>query len=155
MDRVFAYGSLTAAGGEPARLAGFRRVWGVAMDNAVDLPAYKHYVDPDTGERPAVCVAFLDLVEDPDAAVDGVLLGAPDLEALDRRERNYERRDVSDRFGSGRVWTYTGRPESRARLRHALAAGTLVVQRAYLELVAVPEPPPCPVRDLLRVESAN
>lgn len=153
MERVFAYGSLAAAGGEPARLPGFRRVWGVAMDNSVDLPAYKHYVDPATGERPAVFVAFLDLVEDPAAVTDGVLLDAADLAALDRRERNYVRRDVSDRFGGERVWTYLGRADSRARLRTALADGTAVVQRSYLELAAVPEPPPCPVVDLLRMQS--
>ena len=32
------------------------------MDNSVDLPGYKHYVDPD-GARPDVKVTFLNLVE--------------------------------------------------------------------------------------------
>jgi gamma-glutamylcyclotransferase (GGCT)/AIG2-like uncharacterized protein YtfP len=147
---VFAYGSLVARpDARPARLPGFRRTWGVAMDNTADLPGYKHYVDPTTGERPAVAVAFLDLVE------DGALLAvAPEaLSALDARERNYRRVDVSDRLGAGtRVWTYVGREDSRARLRAALGHGTAVVQRAYLELAGVPEPPPCPVVDLLRVD---
>ena len=55
---VLAYGSLAVAtSGTPAVLHGHRRRWGVAMDNAVDLPGYKAYVDPATGERPAVHVA--------------------------------------------------------------------------------------------------
>lgn len=152
MEHVFAYASLTAEpGARPARLRGFRRQWGVAMDNAVDLPGYKFYVEP-SGRRPAVCVAFLDIVEEAGASVPGALVPVDParLPLLDRRERNYERRDVSDCFEAGRVWTYTGRPGGRERLRRALDQGTAVVQRAYLELCGVPESPPCPVVDLVR-----
>lgn len=58
---VFGYG-LLAAGvrGRRARLEGYRRVWGVAMDNRVDIPGYKSYRRRDDGSRPAVYVAFLD-----------------------------------------------------------------------------------------------
>ena len=64
---VFGYGSLVALpDAVPARLRGYRRVWGVAMDNTVATPGYKVYENPE-GARPAVAVAFLDLAEDPDA----------------------------------------------------------------------------------------
>src|SRR5918995_1014683 len=91
MDRalVFGYGSLVAAGeGRPCRLAGHRRVWGVAMDNEQTLPGYKYFLDP-VGGRPAVHVAFLDVVSDGAAAVDGVVLEVPHVSAWDARERNY------------------------------------------------------------------
>lgn len=157
MQHLFAYGSLAARpGARPARLHGFRRTWGVAMDNRIDLPGYKFYVDPATGERPSVAVAFLDLEEAPGESAEGALVSVSgdDLLELDARERNYERHDVSDRFGDGhgRVWTYLGRPDSRARLREALAGDRAVVQRAYLELCGIEEQPPCPVRELVRVD---
>src|SRR3954452_9313466 len=76
---VFGYGSLVEAldaGGRAAHLDGYRRRWQVAMDNSRDLPGYKYYVDPRTGERPRVFVAFLDLAPDPRARVNGVLFPA-------------------------------------------------------------------------------
>jgi hypothetical protein len=63
---VFGYGSLAAWAGRGealAELAGARRVWGVAMDNRVEIPGYKVYVDPADGSRPPVHVAFLDLAD--------------------------------------------------------------------------------------------
>src|SRR4051812_31236067 len=79
------------------RVRGFRRQWGVAMDNRVDLPGYKFYVRSSTDERHEGHVAFLDLVEDPDAAFDGALfeVSESDLVALDARERNYSRADIT------------------------------------------------------------
>jgi len=93
---VFGYGSLVAGRGLPARLSGWSRRWGVAMDNAVDLPGYKCYVDAD-GLRPSLCVAFLDVAEDGGGAVEGVCVpvDADALARLDARERNYARDDVS------------------------------------------------------------
>ena len=66
------------------------------MDNSVDLPGYKHYVDPD-GDRPDLMVCYLDIAERDGAVVNGVALrvGADELPALDERERNYERREVT------------------------------------------------------------
>ena len=60
----FGYGSLVGVPGRGrvGRLHGWRRGWGVAMDNAVTVPGYKVYVAPD-GSRPDVCVAFLDIAE--------------------------------------------------------------------------------------------
>lgn len=146
---VFGYGSLAALpGAEPATLAGHRRTWGVAMDNTVEIPGYKVYEDAD-GQRPAVCVAFLDVEPDGDATVAGARIEVDDaaLAELDLRERSYERVAVDDD-----VWVYRGRAERRAIATQARAEGRLVVQREYYELVLSAlgsvEPPGCPVVDL-------
>ncbi len=151
-DYVFGYGSLAAGDVTPGRrrlltgfvadLRGMRRGWGVAMDNRVDLPGYKCYLDPD-GRRPALSVCFLDIdpVASLDARVNGVCLpvDAAALAALDRRERNYDRIDVSDRLADAdgmRVWTYRGSAAGRARFDAAVHAGTAVIHAGYLEAVA-------------------
>lgn len=163
---VFAYGSLAhevAATGPPrARLRGARRTWGVAMDNRHVIPGYKVWLDPRDGSRPALRVAFLDLADDADAAVAGlcVAVSSEALAAVDGRERNYARVDVTARVepappGGGPVWAYAGSAAGRARLAAAAAAGDAVVARAYLDAVratfngAIPAPP-LRVRDLLR-----
>jgi hypothetical protein len=109
------------------------------MDNALDLPRYKHYLRPD-GTRPAVCVAFLDIVRRRGATVTGVCRPVDDegLAALDVRERNYVRRDVTAhvRGAPGRVWAYVGSPSGRARLRRARARGRAVIGAEYLARVA-------------------
>ncbi|MEA2283000.1 MAG: hypothetical protein QOK21_3607 [Solirubrobacteraceae bacterium] len=140
-DLVFGYGSLVAGLGTQARLHGHRRVWGVAMDNTIDLPRYKRYLAPD-GSRPALCVAFLDVIEDAAATVDGlcVPVGPEELARLDDRERNYDRVDVTAQVTAeaplgGRVWTYRGRAESRARFARALRAGRCAIARDYLAAV--------------------
>src|ERR1041384_4215239 len=95
MALVFGYGSLAGPGaGRPLRLGGWRRVWGVAMDNRVTIPGYKYFLDG-AGGRPAVCVGFLDVVPDPAAWVDGVVFEVAELGGLDARERNYARVAVS------------------------------------------------------------
>src|SRR5215218_6013856 len=89
---VFGYGSLASDGGTPARLHGYRRAWNVSMDNRVTIPGYKYYLD-EAGERPEVFVTFLNLVAGD--GVDGVVLEVPDIAALDARERNYARVEVT------------------------------------------------------------
>lgn len=174
---VFGYGSLVAddvaRGAKVARLPGFRRTFGVAMDNREAIPGYKAYVEPG-GSRPAVVVAFLDIERDPGTTVNGTLRAVSDaeLDALDRRERNYERIDLTDAVtgasGGGPVYAYMGSPAGRARLERGRAEGRAVVPHAYLELVraAFAELGPdeeraflastdldaLPVRDLDRVE---
>ncbi|MDO8186288.1 gamma-glutamylcyclotransferase family protein [Conexibacter sp. JD483] len=139
-DWVFGYGSLTADArdGHAAVLRGYRRRWGVAMDNSRDLPGYKWYRQRATGERPAVFVAFLDLVADRDgSAVNGLCLpvDAPLLERLDARERNYERVDVTTAIEAprGRVWTYVGSRAARARLARGLRERRAVVSQEYVD----------------------
>jgi hypothetical protein len=150
---VFGYGSLTARPGPiPTRalkehgfvadLVGLRRTWGVAMDNRRDLPGYKYYADA-AGRRPEVFVAYLDLVRpappDPAARVTGLCLPVNDatLEQLDRRERNYERADVSDRVqaGGARVWAYIGMAAARERLAEGRRTGTAVIDAGYVRTV--------------------
>jgi hypothetical protein len=168
MPLVFGYGSLVDGPVRPAVLPGWRRTWGIAMDNAVDLPGYKHYEVPGTGERPAVMVAFLDVAPDPAGEVPGVVfeVSEEELAALDRRERNYARADVET--SEGPATTFAGRPESRARRDRGMAESRCVVQRAYLEAVrtgfealepggaarfdATTGPLPGPVIDLVRVD---
>ncbi len=171
---IFGYASLVAA---PATarvtLRDHRRVWGVAMDNAIEIPGYKVYALPD-GTRPAVAVAFLDIEEADGAQIDGALLTVDPagLAALDTRERQYERVDVTtliDPAPDGTVWTYVGRPAGRARVAAGRAAtAPIAIQRSYLELVegaftaleddaltryrASTEDPPFPVLDLTRID---
>jgi hypothetical protein len=118
------------------------------MDNTVDLPGYKYYVDPETGERPALFVTFLNVVEGA-GSVDGVTFDG-DPAVLDPRERNYERRRVGD------VWVYVGTREARERYERGRALGTAVVDANYLEAVRdvfpdVPHPD-VPVRRLRRID---
>jgi hypothetical protein len=142
-DHVFGYGSLARdllADVAVARLAGYRRVLGVAADNSEEIAGYKRYRLPADGSFPAVYVAFLDVVEDPETAIGGVLapVAPAALADLDRRERNYDRIDVTAAIDSppaGRVWAYRGSPAGRARLRAGVAAGTAVIQRSYLDHV--------------------
>jgi gamma-glutamylcyclotransferase (GGCT)/AIG2-like uncharacterized protein YtfP len=165
-EYVFGYGSLTAlAPARPARLRGHRRVWGVAMDNSLDIPGYKRYERPD-GSRPRVYVAFLDVVEEPGAEVTGALVPVDSaaLDALDARERSYTRVDVTGQVErpGGRVWTYAGSPAGRERFRRARDGGTVVVSGEYLLRVqeafaalAIGDPPGpdgLPVVELRRID---
>jgi hypothetical protein len=127
------------------------------MDNRVDLPGYKYWVDAETGERPAVYVAFVDLAPDPDAVVEGVVfpVDRAALAAFDERERNYERADVTDRIdppAGGPVHAYRGTLEARQRF----AAGPTVIARDYLEAVGCSTAEaPLPIRDLRRINLAK
>lgn len=144
---LFAYGSLLAgAGGEwlgdgvPCELVGWRRGWTVAMDNGVDVPGYKHYLDA-RGQRPAILVAFLDVLPATGSRVNGLALpvSAAQLAALDGRERNYARAEVGASIQgavvSGTVWTYVGLPLARDRACRGAGEGRLAVSRRYWEQV--------------------
>jgi cation transport regulator ChaC len=149
MPWVFGYGSLLPAGvstlpegAVACRLGGWRRDWGVAMDNSRDIPGYKHYRTP-AGERPDVMVVFLDIAPDAGGVVNGVAIpvGDDELPGLDHRERNYRRVEVSGSLdtrlpGGGPVWAYVGRRESRERAATGRFEGRLVASRGYLERVA-------------------
>ncbi len=134
---VFGYGSLMRRpGGIPCHLLGHRRAWNVAMDNRRTIPGYKYYVDPDTGERPPVHVTFLNIYAAAEGRVNGLAfpLTAEELDQLDRRERNYDRIDVTRSLDvdlGGTVWTYLGSADARERF----AAGTPVVAEDYFEAV--------------------
>jgi hypothetical protein len=107
------------------------------MDNACDVPGYKSYRLRADGSRPEVFVAFLDIEVDAASAVTGICMPVTehDLAELDRRERNYDRVDISDAIDGcapGRIWAYRGSFAGQARLREGLAAGRAVVSRDYL-----------------------
>jgi hypothetical protein len=176
IGHVFGYGSLVTNAARSAVLRGHRRVWGVAMDNRVALPGYKVYERPD-GTRPAAAIAFLDLEPDAGTAVNGGLLpvGVEDLAALDGRERQYRRIEVTGAIEppsaaiDGPVWPYVGRDVGRRRVADGRrGAGEVLVQRAYVDLVerafarlghdalrdyrASTEPPPFTVAELARID---
>jgi cation transport regulator ChaC len=173
VDWLFAYGSLLPAGvtalppaARPCALRGWQRSWGVAMDNSVDLPGYKHFVAPD-GSRPALMVAFLSIAPQEGASVNGLALpvAEDELPALDERERNYARVDVTKHLDAdppGRVWAYAGLDVARERLAVGRREGRLAIASSYYERVLAAfdllgqrdlynhstGPPPAPVVEL-------
>ena len=125
------------------------------MDNTRDLPGYKYYVDPETGERPAIYVTYVDLAPDPTSSVKGVAfpVDAATLAALDARERNYARAEVTvEPSPPGRVWAYFGTADARERFDRGAAAGIAVADREYYESVRSVEHPPVPIRALTRID---
>jgi len=145
---VFGYASLVAGdepGALPGRLRGYRRFWGAAMNNWEGGEEAKHFLDRDTGERPRIRVAYLDLREQEGSAVNGVALPVDTerLATLDAREINYERVDVTDAFEPaadvdaaaadppGRVYAYIGLDAARERCRQGVADGDIFVSRDY------------------------
>lgn len=177
---VFGYGSLVsevepvAIGGEPIRplwvsLRDHRRRWNVAMRNCDPINDRKHYVDPETGERPDVHVAFLNAVSAPGETCDGLAIPVDSaaLVAFDEREVNYRRADVSHLIDpplQGRVWTYVGTEDALERWTMSMSAGRAVIADEYIEFVrsaferagderlagfgASTDPPGCPLMRL-------
>jgi dephospho-CoA kinase len=176
---VFGYASLVAledAGAVLGRLRGFRRRWGVAMDNWEGGEGVKHFLDPETGERPRIRVAYLDIYEQAGSVVNGLALpvDADRLAELDARELNYRRVDVTAAFegdAAGRVFTYVGLDAARERCRRGIEEANAFVSRDYAatvrcaferlgpgapaELDRTTDPLPFPERDLQVVLSAS
>ena len=143
---VFGYASLVAledAAAVPGRLHGYRRCWGVAMNNWEGGDDVKHWLDREGGERPRIRVAYLDLREQPGSSVNGLALpvDADRLAELDARELNYERVEVTGAFESSasrtppvdalRIFTYIGRAAARERCRQGAAEGNAFVSSDY------------------------
>lgn len=146
-DHVFAYGSLVRDLAGAERLAGrgahlrdHRRAWNVAMDNSLTLPGYKFYLDAEDRSRPEVFVTFLNLLPAPGHRVNGMLVpvSAEELVALDLRERNYTRREVTasiEPVAGGRVWSYFGKADACRRFADGVRTARAVVDESYLERV--------------------
>lgn len=147
---VFGYASLVAledAGALPGRLRGYRRCWGVAMNNWEGGEAAKHWLDRKTGERPRIRVAYLDLREEAGSAVNGLALPVDErrLAELDAREINYRRVDVTGAFEAlaprggaaepPRVFAYIGLDAARRRNRLGAEEGNAFVSRDYAATV--------------------
>lgn len=162
---VFGYASLVALRDPVAvegtelpplggRLRGFRRSWGVAMDNWDAVNDHKHFVDPESRERPALRVAYLDVDPQEGATVNGLALPVDEarLAELDAREVNYDRIEVSDGFepadaAAGRsndaatfdatapVYTYRGSAAARERRRRGAEEGNACISAEYAALV--------------------
>jgi cation transport regulator ChaC len=147
---VFGYASLVALpqslsieGAEqplPGRLCGYRRFWGAAMNNWEGGEGAKHWIDRETGERPRIRVAYLDVEVSPGDSVNGVAIpvDAERLAMLDAREINYSRLDVSTAFEPqvpDPVFTYVGLDAARERYRQGAAEGNVFVSRDYAGLV--------------------
>ena len=146
---MFGYASLVALEGDATlgRLHGYRRFWGAAMNNWEGGEEAKHFLDRETGERPRIRVAYLDIEPSEGSAVNGVAIpvDADRLAAFDAREINYERIEVSDSFepaapmpaagshsaAAPRVFTYVGLDAARERCRRGNADGNAFVSRDY------------------------
>jgi hypothetical protein len=184
---VFGYGSLVELStplwiGEVAhqpiagRLHGFRRSWGVAMNNWDAAVTAKHWVDPGSGEKLQIRVAYLDIEARRGATVNGLAVPVDEsrLAALDAREGNYERFEVSRAFrpvAPGPVFVYRGLEAARERRRQGAAGGDVYISSEYLDQVqrafsalgpdALAEfeqttgPLPFPVKDLKRIPAAG
>ncbi len=150
VDYVFGYGSLVeltqplAVAGRlypalPGRLEGFHRRWGAAMNNWEATDSEKHFVDPESGLKPRIKVAYLDIERRPGSTVNGLAIpvDAARLAELDEREVNYLRIDVSPAFATPiphRVFTYLGTAAARARCRQTPDAA-INVGRQYVSRI--------------------
>jgi len=139
------------------------------MDNSKTLAGYKYYLDPTTGARPEVFVAFANIEKHHEQRVSGILFetDAAMLEVLDSRERNYRRADVSAHISiavEGTVWSYIGSAQASARYHHGLRNNALVVDKAYVQGIesafaraglpyAAALPPNVPLVQLTRVDT--
>lgn len=117
-----------------ADLAGYGRRWNygtMAVGESVQEPGREW------------TIVALGVTVAADESVNGLIarVDADELAALDRRERNYDQVDVTDRItvGSGvqvgRVVTFVPRPEPVARFEQARADGLAAISKRYWDLV--------------------
>lgn len=123
------------------QLKDYRRCWNVAMNNSIDLPAYKHYLDTATGQRPNIFVTFLNIRPEQHACVSGVLfeVSQQELAQLDMRERNYQRIAVTEQVDkpltNATVWVYIGTPEAEQRYQEGLKSNSAYIPEEYYQFV--------------------
>jgi dephospho-CoA kinase len=110
------------------------------MNNWEAEEGEKHFVDPVSGLKPKLAVAYLDLEEVDGEAVNGLAIpvDAARLRELDARELNYERIEVSSAFEPAiahTVFAYRGSEAARERRRIGADGGEVYVSRQYAERV--------------------
>lgn len=149
---IFGYGSLVTdlvAGDASsnrkwswAKLLNFRRNWGAAMENAAADADAKFYVD-DSGVRPDLAIAFLDVYPSNLGNTNGVIFEVDEarLIELDRREIRYSRTEVTEQIVAeqdlhGRVWTYRGNTKSVEVAKRGKELGRACASREYVEYCA-------------------
>lgn len=121
----------------PATVTGFGRRWNYGVMTAIGES------EEADGTRRAWTVVALGITTSEHETVNGVVAWVADgeLDALDRRERNYDRVDVSDRItivgqvDRGPVVTYVPRAEPVEWYEAARDRGTAAVERRYWDLV--------------------
>lgn len=154
------------------RLHGHRRLWNVARDNRKSVPSRDHFVCSVSGERIDGFITAINIRPSPGDFVNGIAfrVTAEQLAALDRREGNYDRIDVTsevDVLLPSRLWTYRGSALAEQRYARGIAGGTAVINSAYHTLVdlafashgedfhaeyhATTDAPEVPIRPLQRV----
>lgn len=121
-------------------LKGFNRCWNVAMDNRIDLPNYKYYIHRETGNRIDGFVTFLNISPYQNKTITGILfrVGDRELNNLDRRERNYQRIDVTNMIDipiQGKAWTYIGLEQAKKRYQVGLEQKKAIIAQNYLNSV--------------------
>lgn len=124
-----------------ADLAGYGRRWNYGVMHMVG-----HWTADDGTTIDSGTIVALGVVPAADEQVNGVVasVAGGELTNLDRRERNYDRVDVTDKITllddeggvvSGSIYTYVPRPESIAAYEAARDNGTAGIRRTYWELV--------------------
>jgi len=108
------------------------------MDNSQTLPGYKYYLDPITGARPQVFVAFANIEPQREGSIAGIVfeVDGATLELFDSRERNYQRVDVTAHLANpveGTVWTYIGHRQASDRFQRGLRNNALVIDKTYAQ----------------------
>jgi cation transport regulator ChaC len=123
-----------------AEVAGYGRRWNYGVMSTVG-----ESVGAD-GVSKSWTIVALGLVASPDETVNGVVcwVTGDELPMLDRRERDYDRVDVSDQATicagaavdpAGPIMTYVPRPEPQQRYRAARDSGTAAIEQRYWDLV--------------------
>ena len=124
-----------------AELSGYGRRWNYGVVHLVGSWTSADGTAVDDGT-----IVALGLVEAADERVNGVVasVAGGELTNLDRRERNYDRVDVTDQIliteasggaVNGRVYTYVPRPISIEQYETARDGGTAGIRRTYWDLV--------------------
>ena len=110
------------------------------MDNRLNVPGYKYYVDKYSGDRPNGFVTFLNIRPCHGTAITGIVFDVfeQELERLDQRERNYRKVDVTHMLDgpvTGNVYAYVGRNESEQRYHQGLKLNSVMIAQEYYDLV--------------------